>query len=71
MVSKIAFIKHSDGTLEDGDLYQGHMAVIKGSGFVNSRSSRDLSKISESLVRDSLDRRRSEGVLCVSCYNRL
>jgi hypothetical protein len=30
-------MKHSNGILGGGDFYQGRMAVIKGSGFVNSR----------------------------------
>jgi hypothetical protein len=30
-----AFMKHSNGSLGAGDLYQGRVAVIKGSGFVN------------------------------------
>jgi hypothetical protein len=30
------FMKNSNGTLGVGDFYPGHMAVIKGSVFVNS-----------------------------------
>lgn len=56
------------GTVRYGDFYEGNVEVIKGNGFVNSNSTVQ-SEISEMLVRDSSNRRRSEGVQCVSCYN--
>jgi hypothetical protein len=55
------------GTVRYGDIYPGRVAVVKGSAFVNSR----VVEIGSRLVRDSSDRRRSEGVQCVSCYNKL
>jgi hypothetical protein len=30
-------MKNRNGNLGGGDLYEGHVAVIKGSAFVNSR----------------------------------
>jgi hypothetical protein len=60
-----------------GVFHAGRVAVIKGSGFMNSEvrgveEIREIKGVVESsprLVRDSSDRRRSEGVRCVSCYN--
>jgi hypothetical protein len=55
-------MKSSSGTLGHDDFYPSHMEVIKGSGFMNSRSSRDQSEISERFFREHLQDRRQEGV---------
>jgi hypothetical protein len=69
-------MKKSNGTLRGGDFYPGHMAVIKGSAFVNSTivgisPSLDLNsdRSPDILHRDLSDRHHSEAVECVSCYN--
>jgi hypothetical protein len=61
--------ENNRGTVRHYDLYAGRVTIIKGSGFVNSRS-RDQSEISERLVRDSSDRCYS-GVQCVTYYNQV
>jgi hypothetical protein len=63
-------MKNSNGTLGGGDFYLGRAEVVKVSGFVNSKSSRNQSEISERFFTwHSSDRRHSEGVQCVSCCN--
>jgi hypothetical protein len=47
-------MKNRNGTLAGGDLYEDCMAIIKGSEFVNSESSRDQSVILAA-VRNSSD----------------
>jgi hypothetical protein len=61
-------MKNSKGTLGGGDLYSGHLQVIKDSGFVIS-SSKAESEISERFGRDLSDIRHSVGAQCMGCYN--
>jgi hypothetical protein len=44
--------ENNRGTLRYGDFYEGHVEVIKGSGFVNSNM-RGQPEIREMVVRDS------------------
>jgi hypothetical protein len=67
-ISENTFLKNSNGTIVGGDFYSGHVEVIKGSGFVNSRSSRDMSEISERLARDSNGSQRFFIEICQTLF---